>query len=69
MKDPEVFKFAQAFESGDTIAERIGRIRLGDGSHIRLYFSPKGLQVILPKGSECVHFVEDIEYRGPEVSL
>ena len=42
-----VFKFETCFETRGCILENVGRIRLGDGTIIKLFFTPEGLKMSL----------------------
>jgi hypothetical protein len=49
MKDS--FKFQKEFDTGEVINEPLGRIRLGSGAVVRLFFTPDGLKMLVPKAS------------------
>ncbi len=51
MRDEGKFVFQKEFETGNTIFYNLGRLSLGDGSIVRLYFSPEGLLMIVPQSA------------------
>ena len=42
--------------------ENIGRIKLGDGTVVRIFFTPKGLKIMLPKKSKSIIWTKERRY-------
>jgi len=51
----KVFEFDKAWNTQEPIPVDLGRLRLADGSIVRLFFTPRGLEIMVPKSSKCVH--------------
>jgi hypothetical protein len=45
--DPTCFHFEQDFVTKQAIAERLGRLVLGDGTNLQLFFAHDGLHVFI----------------------
>ena len=48
ISDDTVFKFQKDFDTQKICTEHIGRIILGDGSCVRIWFGPRGLSMSIP---------------------
>jgi hypothetical protein len=53
-----IMEFDRDFETQEVMCKQLGRLRLGDGSLVRLVLLPDGLHIMVRKDSKFVHLHE-----------
>jgi hypothetical protein len=62
--EQNVWRFQKDFDTMKIVPEPLGRLYLGDGSTIRLYFGPNGLSAYINKSSKdskCILIGENFD--------